>query len=149
MAIHKTVHYTQQETATGNMAKQVTAPSGTLEFRAVTYTMKNTEAVNELIYIGKLPVGATVVPTLCSVVCADPGTTLTLDIGTAEDPDLLADGIVLSAGGRVEFTSGTMPEGALTPTKIASTDVYATVASVSSLSGSAKVVFNLVWMTPR
>jgi len=149
MATFKTTHYAQQETAAGNMAKQVTATSGTLEYRAVTYALAGTEQANDLIYIGKLPVGAKVVPTLCSVVCADPGTTLTLDIGTAEDTDLLADGIVLSAGGRVEFTSGTMPAGALALTKLASEDVYATVASAAALTATAKVVFNLVWTTPR
>jgi hypothetical protein len=148
MPTFNTPIHTAQVAALADSSKLV-SPTGTLEFKQFPYTLVGTEAANDIINITRLPLGAVVVPSLCSVTAEDPGTTLTLDIGTAENPDGLADGIVLSSGGQVAFTSATMPADALTQTRLASQLVYATVASAASLTANAKLCFNLAWMTPR
>ena len=64
---------------------------------------------------GLLPAGAIPIPGLSFVDAEDPGTALEVDVGYASNPDALADGIALSSGGHVLFTSGTMPADALAP----------------------------------
>lgn len=114
----------------------------------VSYTLAGTEAANDTIDLAELPVGATLVPELCTVYCADPGTTLTLDVGYTANPDAYADGIVLSAGGLVNFSSGTAPSGlALEP--MTTSTLLATVASANTLSAAVVLYFNLVWRLPK
>lgn len=110
------------------------------------YTLLGTEAAADTIQILDLPAGASVVPQLSHVTCADPGTTLTLDIGDASNTDRSADGIVLSAGGLVAFTSGTLPVDATVPTLATEqTRIYATVASADELIADVKVVFTIAY----
>lgn len=81
---------------------------GILMLATASVTLTSATAAADIIQIVPpelIPVGAVVVPQLCSVTSADPGTTLTLDIGDAADADRYADGIVLSAGGQVGFCS--------------------------------------------
>jgi hypothetical protein len=77
--------------------------------------------------------------------------TLTFDVGYASNPDALADGIDGSTAGQINFTSGTMPDDALTPTALASTDTTI-VAKVASLTGvliaDTKAVFHLAYKMP-
>jgi hypothetical protein len=148
MPTTKSTHYTAQEAAELDSSKLV-SPSGSLEFRQIVYPLVGTEAANDIIKLARLPIGTTIIPALCSVLCEDPGTTLTLDIGTAEDTDGLADGIVLSAGGLVNFCSGTVPAFGLTKTPIASRDIQAVVASANTLTAGAKLVFNLAYTPAR
>lgn len=101
----------------------------------ISYLLATTEAANDTIQLFDLPAGCVIIPQLSSVTCADPGTTLTLDIGDATDPDRYADGIVLSAGGNVNFASGTLPAAVVTPyLPTATSRVIATVASANTLS---------------
>lgn len=118
---------------------------GNLRYMQATVTIPSTLAANDIIEIGTLPLGARVLPALCQFVChADPGTTLTLDVGTTADPDAYADGSVLSAGGLVNFVTAAIPAGVLTPTTLdASTLVYATVASANTITNNSKITFLL------
>lgn len=113
----------------------------------VSYLLDTTESATDTINLAVLPVGATLIPELCTVYCADPGTTLTLDVGYAANPDAYADGIVLSAGGLVNFASGTAPSGlALEPMTTGA--LIATVASEDALN-AVTLYFNLVWRLPK
>jgi hypothetical protein len=97
------------------------------------------------------PVGAYLVPKLSSVYCVtDPGTALTLDIGTPDDPDKFADALALTTagttGGAVNFSaSGTAPAAIATPYKFTSQEaIIATAVTVSSVSETV-VVFTLAF----
>lgn len=114
--------------------------------KQVEYTLAGTETTSDVINICKLPQGAVPVVSLCNVFCQDPGTTLAIDVGTSADIDELADGIALSSGGLVAFTSGTAPALALTPAAYSShVTVYATPTSVSTLTAGASLVFTIVY----
>lgn len=106
------------------------------------YTLLGTETVADTIQLGDIPAGAIIDPGKSFVVCQDPGTTLTVDIGTAADPDGIADGIVLSAGNKVECCSTAIPAYGFAPPDITEqTRVYATVASAGTLTEGAKLLF--------
>ncbi len=128
------------------------AAVGELYHAFVTYPLSSgvEEGANDTINLIDLPLGAYLVPALCSVYSADPGTTLTLDVGYADNPDAYADGIVLSAGGEVKFNSGTAPSGtlAIEPTTT-SGKIYATVASASTLTDAVVLCFCLVFKLPN
>jgi hypothetical protein len=125
---------------------------GGVQMAVVKYELAGTEAhgTSDTINLCILPTGAIPIPGLSFVDCADPGTTLAVDIGYASNPDALADGITLSSGGHVLFTSGTMPADALTPAALASTDttIYATVTNASTLTASADLVFHIAYKIP-
>jgi hypothetical protein len=113
----------------------------------ISYTLLGTEAANDTIQLFDLPAGSVIIPALCWVTCADPGTTLTLDIGDAADPDRYADGIVLSAGGNVNFASTLpVPAGITTPFCPTTTSrVIVTVASANTLTATTVLNFCVVY----
>lgn len=149
MATLKTTFFTAQEAAVLDSSKLV-APSGNLEFRQVPYTLTGAEAANDVLKIAQLPVGTTLIPSLCSVTCEDPGTALVLDVGTVEDVDSLADGIVLSAGGQIGFASALpLAVGALTKTPLPSRELIATVITATTLTAGAKLCFNIAYTPAR
>ena len=117
----------------------------------ITYPLSSgtEELANDTIDLIDLPVGATLVPHLCSVYSADPGTTLTIDVGYAANPDAYADGIVLSAGGLVNFTSATAPSGALALEPMTTSQLYATVASAGTLTDAVVLTFCIVYRLPN
>ena len=116
--------------------------SGVVLYLRDSYTLTGSEAANDLIYLPELPPGSTIVPQLCSVTSADPGTTLTLDVGDSGDSDRYAAGIVLSAGGRIEFTSGTLPAAVGTPYRLtAPTQPIVKIASANTLTANVKLNF--------
>jgi len=127
--------------------------SGKVEFAQCSYTLLGTEAATEIINLLELPKGAIVIPQLSSVACADPGTTLTLDIGEAADPDGIADGIILSSGGLVSMASTTSAYRAPTPLTVDTgefnTTIYATVDSANTLSASVVLYFVIAWKSGR
>ena len=143
MADFKSDIVTAKETLKLSSAQHSTGEILLLQTAIVTLT--GATATNDTIQVIDLPPGATVVPALSSVTCsADPGTTLTLDVGDAENGDRFADGIVLSAGGQIAFTSGTMPLDAITPAReTALNRVVALVASASTITDGTKLIFNL------
>lgn len=132
--------------------------SGNVEYVRAKYTLLGTEAAADIINLCILPVDAIPLPQLSSVYSTDPGTTLTLDIGTADNPDGWADGITLSAGGLINATSGTAPAW-LEPTpliadtgalnKAGSAVVYATVASANTLTAAVVLYFCLAYVKQK
>ena len=135
---------------TGNLSNRVIdgdRTGGILLLATAIYTLLGTEAGNDTIELCDIPPGAVIVPQLCHVTGADPGTTLTLDIGDADNPDGLADGIVLSAGGQVAFCSGTLPAEATAPVRAGNTGrrILATVASADTLTPGVKLAFTIAF----
>lgn len=124
--------------------------NGKLTVATAQVTLTSATAAADILNIipaGLLPEGAVVVPQLSSVTCSDPGTTLTLDVGYAANPDAYADGIVLSAGGQIAFTSGTKPAAVATPNRIVDEDdaIYATVASADTITNNTVLTFLIAY----
>lgn len=111
-------------------------------------TLDAATATNDIMELVDLPPGAVWSPELSSVSCsADPGTALTLDVGTATNPDAYADGIDLASGGQVAFTSGTMPSAV--GTTVRQEDVariIATVKAATAPTAGVKLVFTIVYV---
>lgn len=130
--------------------------SSDVVYTRIPYTLAGTEAAADTINLCLLPAGAIPLPELSSVVLSgDPGTTLTLDIGTSANPDGWADGMVLSAGGQVLATAPVVPaymvatelaEDTATPGNV---KVYATVASADTLTASTILYFILAYKLPK
>lgn len=129
-------------------AKQIDGDrtGGIVLFAQAKITLAGTETVADTMQLCDIPPGCILDPDKSNVVCQDPGTTLTLDIGYAANPDGMADGIVLSAGGKIEFVSTGMPADALTPFRTTEqTRIYATVMSANTLTAGAILVFNVAY----
>lgn len=156
--------YNLEKPTRANPARLTTAniAGGELNLVVIQYPLAGTEAAADVINLCILPKGAVPVPGLSRVVCSqDPGTTLTLDVGTVDattgDPDGWADGIVLSAGGIVEFASvaGTTLAWLLAETPLegdtgsANSVVAATVASANTLTAGTILYFHLVYKVGR
>jgi len=114
---------------------------GILMIATASVTIPDTLAVNDILEIippELIPVGAVVVPQLCSCTSPDPGTTLTIDVGDAVDPDRYADGIVLSNGLQVGFCSALpIPDAVANPFRLTEQAVIqATVKSASSITNT-------------
>lgn len=133
--------------------------TGDMRIAQPSYTLLGTEATGEYIELFRLPPGAVIIPQNSSVQCsADPGTTLTLDIGdtgssaqpgfdaVVSDEDRYADGIVLSAGGLVGFCSTGVPVGAVTPFRPKVENlIRAKVDSANTLTAGVKLTFTIVY----
>lgn len=128
---------------------------GKLRVFTVAYALLGTEAATDTLQICRLPKGFTLNASLSTITLADPGTTLTLDIGdsdtsgvgAAADPDRYADGLVLSAGGTVGLASAlaTFGVAATVPYKTGSEcDLVVTIDSANTLTAAAKVIFQIV-----
>lgn len=122
--------------------------SGDVEFAVVPYTLAGTEAAADIIQLCVLPQGVIPVPQLSNVTAnTDPSAnTLTLDIGTAADPDGWANDILLAAGGQIACTSGTMPAWLLPTPLVADTGsgnaiVYATIAAASGVPDAGDILY--------
>ena len=115
----------------------------------VSYTLLGSEAANDTIELFDLPAGAVIVPQDSSVTCLDPGTTLTLDIGDSADTDRYADGIIMSAGGIVNFCSTaatTMPAAVATPfAPTATTRIVAKLDTAATLTAGVVLYFSIVY----
>lgn len=111
----------------------------------VQYTLLGTEAAADTLALAYLPKNVRLLREGSWVTSLDPGTTLTLDIGTVADPDIYADGIVLSAGGGINFASAVAGAAAnLVP--LVTTDntlIQATIASANTLTAGVILYFTL------
>jgi hypothetical protein len=157
MATFNTDFYTatkEARVATGRLGAP-NIQSGDVQFAVIPYTLAGTEAAADVINLCLLPAGAIPIPGLSKVVSADPGTTLTMDVGTAADLDGYADGLVLSAGGQIEFgTSSPLPAWNTQTPIVADTGsgnaiVKATVVSAGTLTASTVLTFILAWKLGR
>lgn len=152
MASFDTTHYGLQKPTRANTSRNATPniTDGEVTYARIPYTLAGTEASNDTINLCILPAGAIPMPGVSSVTCSqDPGTTLTLDIGNANDPDGWADGIVLSSGGQVACTNTAIPAWATTnhqlvpDTGSGNCVIYATVASANTLTAGTVLMFTL------
>lgn len=157
MATFTTTNYDAQAENRANPSRLASAnvASGEVEFAVVEYTLAGTEATGDVINVCLLPAGAIPLPHLSGVlVKTDPGTALTIDLGTADNLDGLADGIDCKAVGHVAAMSGTMPAW-VTPTPIvADTNsgnaiVKATLASVDTPTADAVIYFVIAFKRGR
>lgn len=133
---------------------------GTPKFAKGIITLPSGVADADTFQICDLPPGVTLAPELSFVVCsADPGTTLVLDVGYSDtneggsttDLDGLAEDIVLSSGGKVQFCSvaGSIPAAVDTTVRTTKkTRVYATVPSsgASTVTAGVKLVFFIAYL---
>lgn len=109
------------------------------------YTLLGTETATQTVQIGqKIPEGWVPIKEMSYVVCEDPGTTLTLDIGWAGNPDGLCDGLDVSAGGSFDLESATGVYG-LDPVASAGEALLCTFATVSTLTADAQIRFKIAF----
>lgn len=122
---------------------------GILTFYNVEVALSGSVAANDTFQLIDLPPGAVLVPELCSIsTTADPGTTLTVDVGDAGDVDRYCDGANLgglSAAGNVTFLAPAMPAAVFTPYRDNDdvTRIYATAATVGT-NTACTLKFSLV-----
>lgn len=125
--------------------------SGKLRFAVVEYALAGTEVADDIINLIRLKAGAVVVPSLCRIVCEDPGTALTLDIGFASNVDALCDGAALTTAHDVTFTgaaSVTAVAAQYVPAALAVGDelIFATVKVATTLTAAAKLLFLIAYL---
>ena len=125
--------------------------AGKVRYAIIPYVLAGTEAANDIINIVRLKVGAVVIPSLSHIVCEDPGTALTIDIGFASNVDALCDGAALTTAHDVSFTgaaSVTATAQQYTPVALASGDevIFATVKTATSLTAAAKLLFLVAYV---
>lgn len=161
MATFETTLFASQKSNRANTSRLPSANvgSGQPEWAVFSHTLTGSEAADDILRLCILPAGCIPLPLLSKVYSADPGTTLTLDVGTADNPDGFADGIVLSAGGTIGFESGTAPAWLVQTPLVADVDttasgsgnavVYATVASAASLTASTVLHFAIAYKSAR
>jgi hypothetical protein len=138
---------------TSRLAVQVMPDEILYKIVRYTTTTGTDEAAADTILLCELPAGCIPIPHLSSIVCAaDPGTALTLDIGTAANPDGWGDAVALTVLGMVPFclAGGTMPAW-LTPTPLVAdtgsgnATVYATVDTATSPDPGVNIDFVLAY----
>lgn len=134
--------------------------SGSVEFAIIPYKLLGTEIATDTINLCILPKGAIPLPHLSSIMCSDdPGTALTVDVGTVADVDGWGNGVALTTAAKVEFCSiaGT---AANIPAWLAQTPlvpdagsgnaaVFATVMTATGLVADVTVYFVLAYKRGR
>lgn len=155
MATFNSTRYTSQVgTAGGSPASGYPLAkfaNGKHRISVVPYTLAGTEAANDIINLIRLKAGAVVVPCECRILCEDPGTALTIDIGFASNDDALLDGAALTTAHDVSFTgapSVTATAAQYNPTALAVGDevIFATVKTATSLTTGAKLLFLISYL---
>jgi hypothetical protein len=151
-ALTNTTLFTNQAAALLDGSERPTrSPSsltgGTLKCLLATFTTTSTNAANDTFNLCYLPKGAVVARGNSYVSCVDPGTTLTLDIGTSSNPDVYADGIDLAAGKTVAF--GSTLAGAEADLAFAATTdntpVIVTIASAGTVTTGVVLYFTIAY----
>lgn len=159
MPTFTSAHYALQDPTRANPSRLAPAnvSSGEVQFALIPYALAGTEDVADIIELCLLPADAIVIPQLSNVTCsADPGTTLTLDIGNAQNPDGAADGIVLSSGGQVPFTNTAIPAWVAATPLVEDVEggdlntlIFATVASANTLTAAVVLYFCIAYKLGR
>ena len=134
--------------------------SNDVQFARIVYTLTagTDETSGDLIDLCVLPAGSIPLPELSRVTCdADPGTVVTLDIGTAANTDGWGDGLAIVAAGTYEFCTSALTQPAwlaehqlvadtLTPGNV---KVYATCGTVTAPTAGVNLVFTLAYKRGR
>jgi hypothetical protein len=150
-ALTNTTLFTNQAAALLDGSERPTrSPSsltgGTLKCLLATFTTTSTNATGDTFNLCYLPKGAVLARGDSYVSCIAPGT-LALDIGTAANPDVYADGIVLTNGGTVTFGSGVAGVEA-DLAFVATTDntpVIVTIANAGSVTTGRVINFTIAY----
>jgi hypothetical protein len=147
--VNSTLYTAQLAALTDGSERPTRSPAsltgGTLKTLLATYTCTGAEAGADTFNLCYLPKGAVVARGASYVSCVDPGTTLTLDIGTSANGDVYADGIVLSAGGTISFgsavagTAGDLAFAATTDNSL----VVVTLASAGTVTAGVVLYFTV------
>lgn len=152
MAERTTTFWDAQVSTRTNQARLPAKTSRGVNFTKIAYTLVTAdETETDTIALMALPPGAIPRPELSSVLMsADPGSALTIDIGTAENADGWADGMVLDAGLQVWCCAPVFPAfGARTELAADSgqkyVKVFATIATGTTLTTTTILYFILAW----
>ena len=97
-------------------------------------------AANDTANLFVVPAGYRAVPNLWHIDCEALGTTATLDIGTTDDADCIADGVDVHAAMSVHAASHRGVEWLAPATTTKATTFIATLASAASLTEGKKIV---------
>lgn len=128
---------------TNQLGTPVDNPIKGVKFAKWTYTLLASEVADEVLTLGTLPTGATIIPQLSYVTRrTDPGTALTIDIGYTTDADYFADGVVCDAAGTSVFTTPAVPGQVSAPvTFTAPTQILVTFKTCTTLTAGAVLEF--------
>ena len=157
MATLYTTFATAQKRDRVNTAR-LPAPLGkNLRVIQIPYTLVGDEddAEPHTLVLGYLPAGIIPIPAMSSVTCsADPGSALTIDLGSEDDPDGWADGMVLDSGGQVLCTTPAIP-AYMAKTELAADDGYSdvaitcTIVTSTTLTAAVILYFTLAYEQPE
>ena len=140
MANQKSDIYTLQTVAQGDNRADGRLLSGKVRQATATFTVAATgAAANDTVQLVKLPTGCLIDQTQSFVQAVNPGTALVVDIGTAAADDDLADGIILSSGGKVPFAVSTTDDLPLVEVAAGNELVTMLYKTVTSPTGSTDV----------
>lgn len=123
--------------------------AGKLRYATIPYSLVGTEAANDIINLVQLKRGAVVIPSLSRIVCEDPGTALTIDVGFASNDDALCDGIALTTAHDLAFTAGgTVVAAQYVPVPLVYEDrnIFVTVRTATALTAGAKLLFLIAFV---
>lgn len=148
-------YYVAQAAALANVASRPDANAyggGRLHVLPIVLAFLGTEVTGDVQPLCYLPKGAMVIPHLCRYNCeGDPSTgAVTMDVGTATDPNAFAEAIVLSAGGPFLFTAPAEPAASKAPLRIGDAALGADDRLVSatylSVAGTLTARSTLFWL---
>ncbi len=146
MATLYTAFATAQQRDRTNKAR-LPAPLGKrLNVIQIPYVLVGTEDDSEphTLVLGYLPAGIIPIPALSSVVCsADPGSALTIDIGSEENPDGWADGMVMDGGSVVQCLTPAIP-AYMVKTELAPDAGYSDVAITCTIETSTTLTAGVI-----
>lgn len=123
--------------------------AGKVRYAIIPYALAGTEIATDIIKLARLKVGAVPIPSLSRVVCEDPGTALTIDIGYASNPDALSDGLALTTAHDLAFTAGgtaVAEQYVPAPLAEADIDIIVTVMTATVLTAGAKLLFLIAYV---
>jgi len=125
--------------------------NGKLRFAAIEYALAGTEVATDIINLVRLKAGVRIVPALSRIVCEDPGTALTLDIGFASNDDAILDGGALSTAHNVDLIAAASATGTATWYNLAKLDegdelIFATVKTATTITAGAKLLFLIAYL---
>lgn len=155
-----TAQYDAQAASRTNTSRNAShdVSHGKVEFAVIPYVLTSgtDEAANDLINLCVLPAGVIPVPELSFCNCdVDPGTALTVDVGTAANDDGWGDGVAMTDKGKIDFTAAahTAPAWSVPTPLVADTGsgnaiVYATVKTATAPVAGAIVTFVLAYKRP-
>lgn len=112
MASADSAHYALQKSGRARTGLQAppNISEGAIQYAVIPVSFAGTESANDTVNLCQLPPGIIPLPSLSYVdVLGDPGTTLTVDIGTAADTDGWCDGANVAAVGLVNCVTPAVP----------------------------------------